>query len=89
MLKKYPRRLPKFTKILDDTPNISEIKFSKNLVDSSVIDEVQKKIDALKYAKGYSCRPVLIHVNGVTDDVVDSDFFASIIDFSNGLEDNS
>jgi len=72
-----------------NTLYICEIKFSKNLVDSSVIDEVQKKIDALKYAKGYSCRPVLIHVNGVTDDVVDSDFFASIIDFSNGLEDNS
>src|SRR3990167_8124788 len=68
-----------------NTLNICEIKFSKNLVDSSVIGEVQKKIEALKYPKGYSCRPVLIHVNGVTDDVIDSDFFSSIIDFSSGL----
>jgi len=61
---------------------ICEIKFSKNVVDSSVISEVQKKIDALKYPKGYSCRPVLIHVNGVTEDVIDSDYFAFVIDFS-------
>ena len=72
-----------------NTLYICEIKFSKNLVDFSVIGEVQKKIDAIQYPKGYSLRPVLIHVNGVTDDVTDSDFFASIIDFSSGLEDNS
>ena len=65
---------------------ICEIKFSKNAVDSSVIDEVQKKIDTLQYPKGYSCRPVLIHVNGVTADLIDSDYFVSIIDFSKFLE---
>jgi uncharacterized protein len=27
-----------------------------------------------------SCRPVLIHVNGVSDEVIDSDYFAHIID---------
>lgn len=65
-----------------NTLYICEIKFSKNVIDSEVIKEVQKRIDAFNYPKGYSCRPVLIHVNGVTEDVVDSDFFASIIDFS-------
>ena len=67
---------------------ICEIKFSKNPVDSSVIKEVQKKIEALKVPKGYSCRPVLIHVNGVTDDIIDSDFFAAVIDFSTYLDSN-
>lgn len=71
-----------------NTLYVCEIKFSKNVVDSSVINEVQKKIDALKVPKGYSCRPVLIQVNGVTEDIVDSDFFASIIDFSIYLDDN-
>ena len=65
-----------------NTLYVCEIKFSKNVVDSAVINEVQKKINVLSYPKGYSCRPVLIHVNGVTEDLVDSDFFASIIDFS-------
>ena len=58
---------------------ICEIKFSKNPIDTSVIHEVQKKIDALKFPKGFSCRPVLIHVNGVTDEVIDNDYFAAII----------
>lgn len=64
---------------------ICEIKFSKSAVDSSVIAEVDNKINALKYPKGFSCRPVLIHVNGVTDEVVDSDYFAAIIDMSEFL----
>jgi hypothetical protein len=45
-----------------------------------VIEEVQKKIEALKYPKGFSCRAVLIHVNGVTQDVIGRDFFSEIID---------
>jgi len=65
---------------------VCEIKFSKNKIDSAVIAEVQTKINALTFPKGFSCRPILIHVNGVTDDVVDSDYFASIIDFSDYLE---
>lgn len=59
---------------------VCEIKFSKNPIDSSVIAEVQKKIDALRYPRGYSCRPVLVHVNGVTADLLDADYFSSIID---------
>jgi uncharacterized protein len=41
---------------------------------------VQAKIDALGHPKGISYRPVLVHVNGVTADVVDSDYFAAIVD---------
>ncbi|EKD92147.1 MAG: hypothetical protein ACD_29C00156G0001 [uncultured bacterium] len=68
-----------------NTLYICEIKFSKNAVDSSVINEIQKKIDSLSYPKGYSCRPVLIHVNGVTQDVAESDYFTVLIDFSDYL----
>ncbi|MDB2592832.1 hypothetical protein N9Y17_03935 [Gammaproteobacteria bacterium] len=39
-------------------------------------------MDRLKRPKGFSCRPVLIQVNGVTEDLIDEDYFASIIDFS-------
>ena len=59
-----------------------EIKFSKNSLGADVISEVQKKIDRLKRPKGFSCRPVLIHVNGVTEDLIDCDYFSDIVDFS-------
>lgn len=59
---------------------ICEIKFSKSIIDSSIIDELQTKINSINIPKGFSCRPVLIHVNGLSQDVLDSDFFAATID---------
>lgn len=47
---------------------------------------MHKKISLLKYPKGYSCRPVLIHVNGVSENVIDDDYFAAIIDISEFLK---
>lgn len=61
---------------------ICEVKFSKHPIMPTIIKEVKAKLDKLHYPKGFSCRPILIHVNGVHDDVVDSGFFASIIDFT-------
>lgn len=66
---------------------VCEVKFSKNVISSSIIPEVQKKMDNFHYPKGYSCRPVLIHVNGVHEDVIDSGFFSNIINFGDYLED--
>ncbi|MBM3197624.1 MAG: hypothetical protein FJZ58_00015 [Chlamydiae bacterium] len=60
---------------------ICEMKFRKGEIDSSVIGEVKDKITKLKRKKHMSCRPVLIHVNGVSDSVKRSDFFVKIIDF--------
>jgi hypothetical protein len=61
---------------------ICEIKFSKDKITSAVIEEIMLKISKLKRPKYVSCRPVLIHVNGVTHDVEESDFFAKIISFA-------
>jgi AAA+ ATPase superfamily predicted ATPase len=69
-----------------DTLYICEIKFLKTQVDSSIIQEVQAKINALQYVKRFSCRPVLIHVNGISEDVADSDYFAAIIDMGELLK---
>jgi uncharacterized protein len=69
-----------------NTLYICEIKFSKNEIDSLVIQEVQAKIDALKFPKGFSYRPILIHVNGVNDAIIDSNYFAAIIDFGELLQ---
>lgn len=68
---------------------VCEIKFSKNPVQPTIIQEMTKKLDSLSYPRGFSVRPVLIHVNGVHEDVIDSGFFAEIIDFSQLLNANA
>ena len=61
---------------------VCEIKFKKDKLDRQVITELKDKIKRLKRKKYMSCRPVLIHVNGVNETVAQSDFFIKIIDFS-------
>ncbi len=65
---------------------ICEIKFSTSEVKSSVIEDVEKKVENLSIPKGFSIRPVLIHINGVSQKVKESDFFNDIVDFSQFFE---
>lgn len=60
---------------------LCEIKFSAKEIGVSVIEEVKEKIQRISLPRGYSIRPVLIHVNGVTDAVTESEFFSEVIDF--------
>jgi AAA+ ATPase superfamily predicted ATPase len=64
-----------------NTLYLCEIKFSKNPIGSGVIEEVLAKINALAVPKRVSIKPILIHVNGITEDLEDRKFFAEIIDF--------
>ncbi len=66
---------------------VCEVKFEKNEIGTSIIGEMQKKIERLKLPKGFSCRPVLIHVNGITDKLLEAGYFSHIIDFSDFLSD--
>jgi len=66
---------------------VIEIKFMNSPIKGSVISEVKEKIRRLVRPKGFSVRPVLIHVNGVLSNVEDADYFSAIINFSNYLED--
>ncbi len=61
---------------------ICEIKFKREEIAVDIINEVQEKIQRLKVPKYISRRAVLIHVNGVKDEVRDADYFSSIIDFN-------
>lgn len=63
-----------------------EIKFSINPVKSEILRENKDKLACITLPKRYSCWPVLIHVNGVSDSVQDSEYFSEIIDFSLLLE---
>ena len=65
---------------------VCEIKFSKDPIPGSILEEMREKIDRMKIPKHFSIRPVLIHVNGVTDVVIESGFFAHIVGFDALLE---
>lgn len=65
---------------------VCEIKFSRSKIAKYIIPKMQEKIKRLKYPKGFRPIPVLIHINGVTDDLMDSEYFSHIIDFSVMLE---
>lgn len=58
-----------------------EVRFSRRGIRSSVIEEMKRKVGALQLPRGYSCFPVLIHVNGVDPSVEESGYFAEVIDF--------
>jgi len=64
---------------------ICEIKVSKEPIGVSVIKEMEQKIRRLKKPKSCSVRPVLIYVGDVTDELLESDFFAHTIDFGKML----
>ena len=50
-----------------------------------IIEEMQEKIHRLKVPKYVSRRAVLIHVNGVKDEVLDTGYFSQIIAFDRFL----
>ena len=64
-----------------NTVYIVEIKFSQREIGTSVIEEVQEKIDSLALPKHFSYRPVLVHVNGVTEELEDNGYFSSLLNF--------
>jgi AAA+ ATPase superfamily predicted ATPase len=66
-----------------------EIKFSRQEIKGDIIQEMKRKIDNLVMPRGFSCFPVLIHVNGVQDSVIDSHYFIEIIDLCDVLDPDS
>lgn len=61
-----------------------EIKFSLHEVGSGVISEVQSKVQNFVRPKNYTIIPVLVHICGVSDSVVNEDYFR-IVDFGSML----
>ena len=72
-----------------NTLYICEVKFSKHPITPQVIVEMEDKIKRMNVPKRFSIRPILIHVNGVEDRVMESEYFDKIIDFSRLLEEQS
>jgi uncharacterized protein len=70
----------------DRTLYLCEVKFSLHPVQGIVMEQVKKKMEALIIPKGVSVRPILIHVNGVGEQILASEFFSKIIDFGELLQ---
>lgn len=65
---------------------ICEIKFSLKPLKSVVIQQMKEKIKRLVKPKNFVCLPVLIHVNGVSDELAEAGYFFEIIDFSDMID---
>lgn len=61
---------------------VVEIKLTTEPLGPEVVKAVRKKVDKLAKPKNLSVRPVLVHVNGVTESVRMEDYFDQIIDFT-------
>lgn len=59
----------------DHCVTLIENKFSQNKIGSSILDEVQNKIDALHLPKHFSVEKVLIAANGTTEGVLSAGYF--------------
>lgn len=64
---------------------VCEIKFYNKPIGRSIIKEVESKIQRLNRPKYIAAIPVLIHVSGVDESVVEEGYFAKYIDFSDLL----
>lgn len=63
-----------------------EFKFSVDPIRKEVIDEMREKLSKLALPRGYSVLPVLIHVNGVSESLLDANYFSHVINFSELLK---
>ncbi len=64
-----------------------EIKFSKQEIRTDIINEMRQKLAAFHLPRGFSILPILIHAGGgVSEAIVDQQFFSHIIDFSELLK---
>jgi len=51
-----------------------------------VIDAIKEKVKRLSIPRGFGVAPVLVHMGGVSDSVVESQYFYRIIDLRDWLE---
>lgn len=65
---------------------ICEFKFKRSELSPLVIQEMEKKCNALSVPRGFGKAPVLFHIGGVSQKVEESQFFYRIIDLKDMFE---
>lgn len=59
-----------------------ECKFTTERVDTGVVADMEQKLQRLRVPRGFSVRPILVHANGVSDAVLEREYFARIVDLT-------
>lgn len=67
-----------------NTLYVCELK-ARREIESSVVTEVQEKIEKLKYPKATTIRPILIYAGHLLKDVIEEDYFHQIVNFADLL----
>ncbi|RZI46116.1 AAA family ATPase [Candidatus Finniella inopinata] len=65
---------------------VCEFKFRRKELGFDIIEDVQNKINRINLPRGYAAVPVLFHIGGVSDKVIDQQYFYRIIDLADFLE---
>ncbi len=63
-----------------------EMKFTRKEIGMDVVHEVADKLRRLRIPRNMSTRPILIHASSVSPAVVESEFFASIVNIADLLK---
>lgn len=61
---------------------LCEVKFKRDKIGKKILEELEEKRKRLKVPRHFSVRPILIHVNGVEEEVLEEHYFDRVIDFS-------
>lgn len=64
---------------------LCEIKFKRSEIQLEIISDVKNKIEKLSIPKGYAICPVLFHLSGVSDSILDARYFYRIININDFL----
>ncbi len=64
---------------------VCEFKFKRNKIDTSIVQEMQTKLSALRVPKGYATVPVLFYLGDVSASVATSSYFYRVIDIADFL----
>ncbi|MGE3919542.1 MAG: ATP-binding protein [Gammaproteobacteria bacterium] len=72
-----------------NTLYVCEIKFTRKIIESKVTREVEEKIKRMKKPKNFACVPVLIHTGDVSEKIIESNYFANVINFEKIMEDKN
>lgn len=65
---------------------LCEIKFTRAMISTKVVQDVKEKIKRIAIPKHISIVPVLLYIGSIQDEVLDSQFFAKILDMSQLLK---
>ena len=68
-----------------NTLYLCDIKFKRDEITTDILEQINVKIKNLKIPTGFSIRPVLIHFNGIKDELIETDYFSKIINFEDFL----